>query len=94
MIPLSGRSDLAGRSLLVGGQGSELCWFCVCRTGCRPPPPLPLRVAKAGRNHLNVEIISFLFTGKDKQCSCVDVNSPCTVNESAELWYQVTQGAL
>jgi hypothetical protein len=25
-------------------------------TRCRPPSPLPLRVAKAGKNHLNEEI--------------------------------------
>jgi hypothetical protein len=32
-------------------------------TGCRPPSPLPLRVAKAGRKHLDKEITPFLPTG-------------------------------
>jgi hypothetical protein len=31
-------------------------------TGCRPPPPF-LCVAKAGRNHLNEEIVPLLPTG-------------------------------
>jgi hypothetical protein len=63
-------------------------------TGCRPPPtPLPLRVAKAGRNNLNNTITPLLLpTGigelYSQTISCADVNSP--VNESAEL----TQGAL
>ncbi len=61
-------------------------------TGCRPPPPtpLPLRVAKAGRNNLNNEITPLLPTWIGERysqtISCADVNSP--VNESAEL----TQG--
>ncbi len=54
-----------------------------------PTPPLPLRVAKAGRNHLNEEITPLLPTGIGQQYSlaisnlghatplrgCADVNS-------------------
>jgi hypothetical protein len=32
-------------------------------TGRRLPPPLPLRVAKTGRNHLNEEITPILPKG-------------------------------
>jgi hypothetical protein len=32
-------------------------------TGYRPPPTLPRRVAKAGRNHLNEEITPLVPTG-------------------------------
>ncbi len=39
-------------------------------TGCRPPPPpLPLQVAMAVRNHLNEEIIPLLPTGLGERYS-------------------------
>jgi hypothetical protein len=61
---------------------------CVVLPQGADPSPLPLRVAKAGRNHLNEEISTFLLpTEIDEQCSqtisnlghaalCADVNSP------------------
>ncbi len=69
--------------------------LCTCGAhpqGADPPPtPLPLRVAKAGRNNLNNEITPLLLpTGIGERysqtISCADVNSP--VNESGKL----TQG--
>ncbi len=36
-------------------------------TGGRPPPLIPLSVAKAGRNHLNEEITPLLPTGIGKR---------------------------
>jgi hypothetical protein len=38
-------------------------------TECRPSPPLPLRVATAGNNHLNKEITPLLPTGIGERCS-------------------------
>jgi hypothetical protein len=70
-------------------------------TGCRPTPsPIPLRVAKAGRNILNEEITPLLPTGIGERYSQTVSNlghaallRRCDlppVNKSAEL----TQGAL
>ncbi len=54
-----GLRHLAGApSLFANLEGGQQ----LVRTGCRTPPP-PLRVAKAGRNHLNEEITPLLPTG-------------------------------
>jgi hypothetical protein len=61
------------------------------------PLPLPLRVAKAGRNHLNEEITPFLPTviGEGYSQTITNLGHAALlrtppINESAEL----TQGAL
>jgi hypothetical protein len=35
--------------------------------GADPPPPLPLQIATAGKNHLNEEITPLLPTGMDER---------------------------
>ncbi len=52
----------AGGVLYLGNISHRVYWMCSAHTA-RIPSPLPLRLAKTGRNHLNEEFIPLLPTG-------------------------------